>query len=330
MIVYRYFYITFFLLMLWGCSSNEQRVKKEFDLAAQQVENSIAQLEKHLQAGRIRNAKLLEIYADSVKKSHPEYREVADLLAQDASTSGPLFSALKQRIAEAKKKIPSAIASTEAASQLGQELNAIHAAAEVQNFNSALTDPINVLADMSGGKLSRLSATGQEASASTNAPVGSELIGNPNYGQWQTNSSGDTFWEWYGKYALISNLFDLASSGSFSGWSSNRGYSYYHDYGRDYYSSPSQRSNYQQAESRVKKQFSQQGKKFQSPYARSKTAGGASSKNSLFKKPNKFKSSFSSSNKYSSTKGDNKGNSNSAYNYRSKKVKSRSFGFGGK
>ncbi|MBX2857734.1 MAG: hypothetical protein KTR17_03645 [Cellvibrionaceae bacterium] len=330
MIIHRYVFIACVFMGLWGCSSNEQRVKKELEFATQQVNNGITQLKQHLQAGRVRNAKLLKVYADSIKKNHPEYREIANLLAQDATVSGPIISALEQRLNDAKKQIPNAVRFPDKTRQLGQELNAIHAAADIQNFNLALTDPINVLADMSGGKLSRLSTAGTSADTSITAPVGSELIGNPNYGQWQTNSSGDTFWEWYGKYALISSLFDLASSGSFSGWSSNRRNSYYHDYGRDYYSSPSQKSNYQQAETRVKKQFSQQGKKFESPYARSKSTINSGKKDSVFKTPNKFKSSFSNSSKYANQPGKVQGQSNSAYNYRSKKTNSRSFGFGGK
>ncbi|PIE71220.1 MAG: hypothetical protein CSA22_04115 [Deltaproteobacteria bacterium] len=38
-------------------------------------------------------------------------------------------------------------------------------------------------------------------------PPGYAYVGNPRYGEWRQNSSGQTFWEFYGKYALISNLF---------------------------------------------------------------------------------------------------------------------------
>lgn len=42
------------------------------------------------------------------------------------------------------------------------------------------------------------------------APPGySNYVGNPQYGQWQTGADGTSFWEFYGKYAMISSLFNL-------------------------------------------------------------------------------------------------------------------------
>ncbi|MEA2059898.1 MAG: hypothetical protein U9P10_05145 [Thermodesulfobacteriota bacterium] len=41
----------------------------------------------------------------------------------------------------------------------------------------------------------------------TPSPPGYDLVGDPKYGQWQKDSSGSSFWEFYGKYALISTLF---------------------------------------------------------------------------------------------------------------------------
>jgi hypothetical protein len=37
-------------------------------------------------------------------------------------------------------------------------------------------------------------------------PPGYEYVGDSRYGQWKTNSSGRSFWEFYGKYRLISDL----------------------------------------------------------------------------------------------------------------------------
>jgi hypothetical protein len=39
------------------------------------------------------------------------------------------------------------------------------------------------------------------------APPGMAYVGNPQYGEWKEDSSGDRFWSWYGKYAFFSNLF---------------------------------------------------------------------------------------------------------------------------
>lgn len=67
-------------------------------------------------------------------------------------------------------------------------------------------------------------------------PAGYQYVGNPQYGQWQTNSSGGSFWEFYGKYAMLSQVIGMFSGPVFrrdyddyrSNRSSNRPY-----YGRN-------------------------------------------------------------------------------------------------
>lgn len=68
----------------------------------------------------------------------------------------------------------------------------------------------------------------------TAAPPGyGNYVGNPQYGQWQQGPGGETFWSFYGKYALLSSLFNMAT------FPARR--SYYDDYrgyrssGRPYY-----------------------------------------------------------------------------------------------
>lgn len=42
------------------------------------------------------------------------------------------------------------------------------------------------------------------------APAGySNYIGNEKYGQWRTHSDGHSFWEFYGKYAFMSHMFNM-------------------------------------------------------------------------------------------------------------------------
>ena len=40
-------------------------------------------------------------------------------------------------------------------------------------------------------------------------PPGYGYVGNPRYGEWRTNSSGQSFWAFYGQYALMRDLFGL-------------------------------------------------------------------------------------------------------------------------
>lgn len=62
-------------------------------------------------------------------------------------------------------------------------------------------------------------------------PAGyNNYVGNPKYGSWQTNSSGNSFWVFYGKYALLRSLFGGSRY-------YRNDYDYYrrNTYGRDYY-----------------------------------------------------------------------------------------------
>ena len=49
--------------------------------------------------------------------------------------------------------------------------------------------------------------------SSTPFPNGYQHIGNSNYGRWRQDSRGGSFWEFYGKYALMSNLMGWAGGG---------------------------------------------------------------------------------------------------------------------
>jgi len=62
------------------------------------------------------------------------------------------------------------------------------------------------------------------------APAGfSNYVGNRRYGQW-SNGNGGGFWSFYGKYAMMSSMFNMMSGPR---------YSYYNDYNRNYRNSRS-------------------------------------------------------------------------------------------
>lgn len=76
---------------------------------------------------------------------------------------------------------------------------------------------MEIAAKSSDGKISK-----------TASPPGySNYVGNEKYGQWRDNGSGGSFWEFYGKYAMMSSMFHLMASPI------NRGY--YNDYRSNYY-----------------------------------------------------------------------------------------------
>jgi hypothetical protein len=40
-------------------------------------------------------------------------------------------------------------------------------------------------------------------------PPGYQYVGDPRYGNWRQDSGGNSFWEFYGKYALLSHMFGM-------------------------------------------------------------------------------------------------------------------------
>lgn len=60
------------------------------------------------------------------------------------------------------------------------------------------------------------------------SPPGMAFVGNPRYGEWQTDDNGDQFWSWYGRYAFFSNLFFFPPTfyyyNSWYGWHRNYRY----------------------------------------------------------------------------------------------------------
>lgn len=76
----------------------------------------------------------------------------------------------------------------------------------------------------------------------TPAPPGYHQVGNENYGQWKKDSNGNSFWEFYGKYALFrdatSTIGGLFGGGRGNGRVYRNEYDHYRGYeqkGRPYY-----------------------------------------------------------------------------------------------
>ncbi|KFZ39077.1 hypothetical protein HR45_01380 [Shewanella mangrovi] len=262
------------LLSLTGCGDDTAERIAQW----QQLDNQrLSRLSQMLDNGEIRNAMLLKQYVQILKSERSELTPLLEQLELDATNNGPMFTSLKQRLSDASN---SANFPDKSAQLL--ELQNIFEAADPSQYNDMLSDPLNVVADMSNGKLARVNAISQEASKLANDSesygAGSQLVGNPAYGQWRTDSSGTSFWAWYGMYSMFNNLFNRPIY--YDNWSRHRDYSYYNDVGRYRYSSPDQRKAQDSVYQRTKKRFDSQGKRFDSPYAKSRTGSSALSRQS--------------------------------------------------
>ncbi|WP_051479683.1 hypothetical protein [Catenovulum agarivorans] len=324
--IFKSIWVVIFVLGLTACGDP---LDAKIENQIQFVDMQLKKLSQSIDNQQIRNANLIKEYAQHLSQAKPDLQRIVDELAKDATTSGPLYQSLLNRYQSAAK-YPDLFTSKE---ERLAELQNLYQAADTTLFNDALSDPLNVLADMSDGALPRVNAVSRAASIEANQATdfgdGSQLIGNPAYGQWSTGSNGMSFWEWYGMYALISNLTDRRVH--YHDWAGRRDYSYYHDYGRYRYSSPKQLRTQYTVESRAKKSF--KGGQFKSAYAKpkvgasristaSRTAQNASKKfSSAYAKP---KSTFNSN--YSQNKKSSFGQSS----FRSSSSGFSRGGFGGK
>jgi len=218
-----------------GAPITAKQAEEALPNRVQAAEKSIKHLKSSINQGFIRNTVILKEYANILKKQKPEMSSLIDNLAMDASTDGAMFNNLQQRL-DVLKNSPELF---ETPNIRYKEANAIIDAAQTSNYNLALTDIVNVLADMSNGSLARINSEQKAESLSTNNAqdlgAGSQLIGNPAYGQWN-NHGGTSVWEWYGMYAMFRDLVG-GRSYSYDHWNRNRDWSYHSDIGRDRYSS---------------------------------------------------------------------------------------------
>jgi len=287
--------ITLFLLVACGDPIKEQ--------ALQQLpitEQRVAQLGDALKNGQVRNAILIQQYAQKVIAQRPNLSSLVNEFKKDASTQGPMYLALLDRVKTAKNQ-PQMFASSQA---LYDELLNIYQAADPVLYSDALSDPLNVLADMSDGQLPRINSLSksqsQKANNSQDFGTGEQLIGNPSYGHWQTGSNGMSFWAWYGMYSMMGDLFGRRTY--YNDWGRSRNYSYYNDYGRTRYSSPSQLNKQTKLDQRTKKSFASRGQKYSSPYSKNRTGSSSLSGKSKTAQTsaNRFRSSAAKKSSYAS------------------------------
>jgi len=264
--------MTFLLvLLLTACSAPVvEQIEQQTPITQQRVEA----LGQALSSGQVTNAELINQYAQKIIVAKPDLVDIVNVIARDATTNGPLYKALQDRLEQAQS-MPQLFSTNE---ERYQELLNIYQAADPVLFSDALSDPLNVLADMSDGVLPRVNALSKAQSMVANGAedfgIGEQLIGNPSYGQWQTGSNGLSFWEWYGMYALMDNLFGSRRV-YYNDWGRKRNYSYYSDFGRTRYSSPSHLRKQVRLDNRTRKSFESKGQKYTSAYAKNRT--GASS-----------------------------------------------------
>jgi len=261
--------ICLLMILLAGCGDP---VLDQIERQLPVTEQRLNQLKSAISDSKVSNAVLISEYADRLKQQKPHLSNIIDELAKESNTSGRLYNSLIERF-NLVKSSPDQFANSQ---ERYDELLSIIAAADPTLFSDALSDPLNVLADMSDGELARVNALSKAQSMAANGAqdfgVGEQLIGNPLYGSWQQDSSGMSFWAWYGVFSLIDDVFDYKRKKRYySHWGKYRSYSYYNDVGRYNYSSPKQKKFSNQLNAKTRKSFERKGQKFTSPYGKTRT-----------------------------------------------------------
>ncbi len=315
--------LAIFALTACGTDPLDDKINRQQQLTKQQVQL----LEKQLDRGQVRNANLIPQYADIVAVSNPKLTPLLDQLKLDATTDGMLFQGLQRRYQDAVT-YPDTFTNKQA--QL-DELANIYQAADPLVFNDLLSDSLNVIADMSQGTLPRINGDNLQASLTQNNAKdygsGSELVGNPNYGSWQSNSNGTSFWAWYGMYSMFNNI--MSPRIDYRDWSHNRNYSYYSDQGRNKYRSAQQRTADTKFEQKTKKSFNRSGN-YQSPYAKQRTSSAIRSSRNRYQTTGSSQQSQNSAKKFRSNSSQNKFASRSSHSkssYSKSRSKKSSSGF---
>lgn len=300
--------ILLLMLLLSACGDPiKEQVTQQIPLTEQRIDL----LAQALDSGQVRNANLIKQYAERLLRDKPSYKPLIDEFIKDTGTQGPMYLALVDRLNTVKNQ-PQMFKDSQA---IYDELLNLYQAADPVLYSDALSDPLNVLADMSDGTLPRVNAMSKAQSLAANKAqdfgTGEQLIGNPAYGNWTTGSNGMSFWAWYGMYSMMGDLFGSRRT-SYNDWGRSRNYSYYNDYGRKRYSSPDQLRKQTDLDTRTKKSFERRGQKYTSAYSKNRT--GASSISS------QSKNAQTSANRFA-----NKTTNKSAYAKSSKSAKNASF-----
>ena len=302
------------LMVSVACTSKVDILTEQVNREISATERKLQELKQALNAGHIYNANILREYANKLSDSAPEYQQLVNELAKNALPTGAMFLSLQQRLNDVKSNIGS---DENKLTNSLEELIYVGEAAHVSTFNDALSDPVNVLSDLSKGSLPRVLAVDKKSEGRLNGGSeqgpGSQLVGNPQYGQWVTGNDGLSFWEWYGIFSLLDDIGDGFSGRKrrhyYSRWSSYRPYSYYHDYGRYRYTKPSRLTRQNQLQSRTERSFRQRGARFSSPYAKQRSGASKLAKTSQsrpssgsFRKASTYRGSSSSSTRRSSSR----------------------------
>ena len=149
------------LVTLAGCSSGKSKVEDQLAL----VNQNLVGIREALNKGSIRNATIIGRYSALLKTQRPELGPLLSALEKDATPQGPLFQSLEERY----KGLKDGSEYYESWTEKLEEATKLTAATQRDAFNDALSDTVNVIADLSEGELARVNAMSRSAEQTLNS-----------------------------------------------------------------------------------------------------------------------------------------------------------------
>ncbi|TKB47194.1 hypothetical protein [Thalassotalea mangrovi] len=221
------------LCLLGACSDS---IEDQINVQLPLTEQKLAELKQALSDGEVENAVLIQQYANKLLTLNPKLEQPVAVLIRNAGSEGQLYKRLYERLQTVSFQSDLFVSEE----LRYQELLNIYQAADPILFSDALSDPLNVLADLSQGQLQRVNAETKSLTLQKNQAedfgAAALLIAHPAFGTWQTNSENEVTWQWFNRTKPLSTLLKR-SSVDYEEWAKYRDYSFYADIGRSRYSS---------------------------------------------------------------------------------------------
>lgn len=349
------------VIALSGCGKSQKQINFEQNFKISKSVLNIVDLNYKSLENKVNKAyprgkyeQILLISLEKIQKEFPNSPEVKSMVSQfkrDTTSSGVIFPKFKKDYElissnslynQVKNASDFTIKHNRQYTNYFAQVIEANKAIGLEKFDEHFIDYINILASIS----TNIKPVVVQNLDSKNAPLGSQLVGNPAYGQWtrdpRTGHNSWSFLEMYGFMSIMDNSFNNgrynygysrgynSSYGSryrYDNWKSNRNWSYSGDVYSKKYATTNTRSKYKSSLKSVSNNKLYKNKKFANKNLKAQNTKIASSKSSKFKSNLKSKSARTKSSGYSkkpSSSSTSKSKSKYSSNIRSSNSSSRS------
>lgn len=276
---FSYLSILFLVLTLQGCKDEKQEAANHVSsnnhalMEGAKTKHKI--LTQYLSDGKLQGKyeTALAIALEKVEKENSDSKTIRDLVKQfniDMGINSTLFKSINEDYNSVMNHSAKRYNNLNPAPKdkigemrnFGLELSRISNAMNPNIYDEQFIDYINILAQISNNVNPVI-----VSDIDNNAALGSQFVGNPNYGEWVQDSSGNTswsFWQTYGMIRLIDDVFDFPdrrynrsynSRYNYDVWHNTRNYSYYNDVYVQQHASPKTKTAHKKYTSNLSKKY---------------------------------------------------------------------------